>query len=498
MVLVRRDIWSLESGGPWDQYSLAYAKAVGVMQGRGATDPTSWSYQAAMHGTYRTPAEPDWNGCQHATWFFLPWHRMYIYWFERIVRSIIASEGGPDDWALPYWNYSKPSPSNTLPLAFRKATLPDGSANPLFVPDPHRDSTINAGGALPLSATSYSYAYSLTNFTWPPRPGFGGGQTPPVHFDSATGALENQPHNVIHDVVGGPTSGECDGGWMSDPNCAAQDPIFYLHHSNIDRLWVNWLYLGSGRANPTDPRWLNQSYNFFDEHGNSVTMKVSDVLTTAQLGYRYDDSPPGWGWWRRVPPMVRRVLPPEPVEKPEGGGVVAEHGPITLGPDPVTVNLEAPPALTKLVRSLHPKKGELAQNVDSQSRVLLTLSGIGFDQHPGVVYEIYVDLPEATSETDASTTPQFAGHVTFFGASHVHASEGAADEHHAAGLVHIYDITGLVEALDAHGQWSDKEVAVTFVPRGVSPPPDEAGVVKLSRAEPKSEAQIEKVALEVS
>ena len=78
---VRRDIWALETGtgdSPWDPVSLGYAKAIQTMQQRGANDPTSWSYQSAMHGTYRTPAEPLWNGCQHGSWFFLPWHRIYI------------------------------------------------------------------------------------------------------------------------------------------------------------------------------------------------------------------------------------------------------------------------------------------------------------------------------------------------------------------------------------------------------------------------------------
>src|SRR2546421_4971015 len=85
----RRDVWALENTQPWDPYSLAYARAVAEMQSRPANNPTSWTYQAAMHGTYSQTVEPDWNGCQHASWFFLPWHRMYIYWFERIVRSIV-------------------------------------------------------------------------------------------------------------------------------------------------------------------------------------------------------------------------------------------------------------------------------------------------------------------------------------------------------------------------------------------------------------------------
>jgi len=34
--------------------------------------------------------------------FFFSWHRMYLYWFERIVRRM----SGDDTWALPYWNWT--------------------------------------------------------------------------------------------------------------------------------------------------------------------------------------------------------------------------------------------------------------------------------------------------------------------------------------------------------------------------------------------------------
>ena len=54
--------------------------------------------------------------CQHQGWFFLPWHRMYLYFFERIVRAAVVEAGGPADFALPYWNYDKPFPGNTIPI----------------------------------------------------------------------------------------------------------------------------------------------------------------------------------------------------------------------------------------------------------------------------------------------------------------------------------------------------------------------------------------------
>ena len=84
---VRRNIWTLPSG---DQTVEDYAKAVAIMRSRPAADPTSWTYQAAMHGTHANAVQPLWNGCQHGTWFFLAWHRMFIYYFEQIVRAAVV------------------------------------------------------------------------------------------------------------------------------------------------------------------------------------------------------------------------------------------------------------------------------------------------------------------------------------------------------------------------------------------------------------------------
>src|SRR5262249_27419937 len=65
-----------------------YRTGVGVMKSRPLTDPTSWLYQANMHGTTAPPpAGALWNQCQHGSFFFLSWHRMYLYYFERIVRK---------------------------------------------------------------------------------------------------------------------------------------------------------------------------------------------------------------------------------------------------------------------------------------------------------------------------------------------------------------------------------------------------------------------------
>jgi tyrosinase len=100
-LFVRREIWNLERNNTWEPYTLSYAAAIAEMKSREfPNDPTSYAYQAAMHGTDATAGQgPDgvWNMCQHQSWFFLPWHRMYILWFEHIVREIVVSQGGPAD-----------------------------------------------------------------------------------------------------------------------------------------------------------------------------------------------------------------------------------------------------------------------------------------------------------------------------------------------------------------------------------------------------------------
>src|SRR5438270_12778731 len=83
-----------------------YAEGIRLMKARShedESDPLGWVYQSRMHGQPGAPewqpGQPkDWNQCQHGTWFFPPWHRMYLLQVERIIRSLV----GAPEWALPY------------------------------------------------------------------------------------------------------------------------------------------------------------------------------------------------------------------------------------------------------------------------------------------------------------------------------------------------------------------------------------------------------------
>ena len=71
----------------------AIRRGLAVMRARPLSDPTSWDFQVNIHATRDLSNPAVWNQCQHGNYFFLPWHRMYIYWFERILRD---ASGDPE------------------------------------------------------------------------------------------------------------------------------------------------------------------------------------------------------------------------------------------------------------------------------------------------------------------------------------------------------------------------------------------------------------------
>jgi tyrosinase len=450
-VFVRRDVSSLGSG---DQTLAAYAAAVGEMRRRGPSDPTSWTFQAAIHGTVQSPLSGQ-NQCQHATWFFVSWHRMYVYYFERIVRAAVIGAGGPSDWALPYWNYELGGANAAIPAAFRAPTT-SGQPNPLYVGK--RAPGINAGHQVPPAAASATFALSRPAYVGGAE--FGGGQTPVLfqQFQGPTGRLEQTPHNDMHMAVGGQT------GLMGDPDTAAEDPIFWLHHANIDRLWVLWNR--SGHANTTDPQWLNQPFSFFDEHGATVSLTAAGILdTVADLGYTYDQFVSG--------PPPSSPPPSGPAQPPAAAARFSES--LTRAPE-LVASLEHPLPLTGASASVELTFDQRATEAALAStgpapRVLLQIDNIAAERHPGTVYGVYVDLPaSASAEQEAAS---HVGNLSFFGVERAQDPHGDQPPH---GLSLTYDITDVVDREGSGGGWDTRPMTVTFIPLRLIAPEGEEPV----------------------
>jgi tyrosinase len=451
---VRRDVWGLSSDGPWHPTIEAYARGVAVLQGRPDTEPTGWAYQAAIHGLPPGQAGDAWlNQCQHFSWYFLPWHRLYLYYFENIVRAAIRSldevdEQTKQDWALPYWNYEGGAQSLSLPPAFCEETLPDGvTANPLRVEE--RKPGRNDGEAVDSAEASSADARLETRFSEPaPSGGFGGAPVWNHLWDDPNrfaGSLEGTPHGTIHGAIGG------SDGFMSYFETAGLDPIFWLHHSNIDRLWEVWLgeAHSTGNPQPGSP-WRTFEFDFHDADGSEVKAKAEDgVGSMGRLGYTYENTDPPAPTRRG---RRRRAMPTEPPESPPEL-VGATDAPVELTGSQAVVTFP----VTRPSGPMARRGGTLPE------RAFLTVEGIEGESHPGINYSVWVNLPD---DDDPDLDPEvfYAGLLSFFGIERT--GDVETDRPGGHGLRHSFDITAVVEELDDNDRWDPEAVKVTFSPVG--------------------------------
>jgi tyrosinase len=413
-----------------------YAKGVKAMMAKGADDPTSWTFQWYIHAVrndttkaaeitrvfgsasspHRTLATDTWSTCQahfepaNYAWF-LPWHRMFLYYFESIVRDAC----GDSSFTLPYWNYSDVN-QRSLPEQFRMQTDPTYAT--LYVDK--RKPSVNAGDPIDKGTTNDPLSTASLKKTDYLKGGVDNG----FCFD-----LDRTLHGAVHVGVGGPKN-------MGTIPWAAYDPIFWIHHCNIDRLWASWN--AAGRSNPSTTAWLNQTFNFSDKSGTEVSAKVGDFVGTTALGYEYDKLEP-------VTLSVAASGAPEILMKSTLGDDTVEDtaGPATLGSTPIEVKLV--PTSEKQGLRLDTLRG-------SDARTYLVLDGRTTDIEPGILYAVYLNLPQGMSGAAASA--YYVGTFNFFDVM-----PGMPMENQLS-----FDVTDVVNALLAQGPVDG--LTITIAPEG--------------------------------
>ena len=310
-----------------------YAKAVGDMKERPNSDPYSWNQQAGIHGsllstmddlqtkapalgfsqngdgtplTAQDVADGDTvlNNCTHYSSFwsgvlltgngdepsssipqdvtpnFLPWHRLYLQNHESVVREVLRQIGEPgwENWALPYWDYTKDA---HMPKLFRG----EGATGYSALYEPSRSVTLNSGGSLKslLEPRSDIIPMMMQDELGAPISAFEfqklGKKKALVktQFQTFSSHIQQVPHNNMHDIVGGLADGLTNKEFILDATndyansiwdiqgfadeirpavmsptsttapglmglvpAAASDPVFWVHHAFIDRIWSTW------------------------------------------------------------------------------------------------------------------------------------------------------------------------------------------------------------------------------------------------------------------
>lgn len=423
-------------------------------------DPMSLGYQSQVHGTFvekrnwprHKRRKALWRECAHNHWFFLPWHRAYLLEFEAVVRDHIRQLGGPaDEWGLPYWNYSDfeaDADRLGLPQPLRNPTLPDGvevpgvddgpdgtRPNPLF--NPTRDPQPGPGSDWALASDPLQRPH-FANQEDRAMISFGGGvlerpnDAALFHRADELGELDRQPHGSVHGHV---------GGTMSMFETAALDPVFWLHHCNVDRLWETFardlghgypFEDGVGTGTAAHRSWKGQKFRFLRPDGTVRTWTAPEVLDIGALGYAYQTT---------APPRLHQ--PPAPRPGSEDGRIGLDRNPPV--PEPVAEVGRIALAGEQDVEVAGGDVGNRDVGVDSfrpEARWVLRFEGIRAARPAVTSYRVHLGLPPG-ADASGQHGDHYAGLLSLFG---VHESSRDDGTSAGSGQSRALDVTAQVRA----------------------------------------------------
>lgn len=261
--LVTRRAWHTLTKAKKDQFALGVAR----LKALPASDRRNWFNLAKVHA----------DACRHANWWFPTWHTDYMLTYERSLQAVL----GDPTFALPYWDYFSANTANRkLPVEFRS---PATASNSLY--NATRSPSVNNGTAVvPLTLADWRFALSSTVYsTTDGTQSFAGYPVPHgMRFGAGGGTSETGFHNGTHVFVGGD---------MGQVPIAARDPLFLLHHCQVERVFQSWIAAGKTRAGyklPTSAAWLDEAFTMTGGNGKPVTMSTRQILAAAKAGVKYD------------------------------------------------------------------------------------------------------------------------------------------------------------------------------------------------------------------
>jgi tyrosinase len=261
----------------------------------------------------------DTNDEAHSLDAFLPWHRAYLLDLERELQLVDPAV------ALPYWRFDRPAPRLFSPDfvgAPSGAPSQSGGPPPALAPsNPLQSWTIDGTLGIdrhPLFADPRSS----------PAVFFNGQDVRPVvseirllQFAAENDldyAYEDLPDDEgelgFRDFIEGNPHGAAHvsfSGSIRSPGTAAGDPLFFLLHCNVDRLWAGWQFL-NGRFDGT----RQDTYFFRGAAGQPGSALIGHNLLDSMWPWNGDTAPPRPPTAPRMPfPVVPTAAAPGPAPR---------------------------------------------------------------------------------------------------------------------------------------------------------------------------------------
>ncbi|RWN88632.1 MAG: tyrosinase family protein [Mesorhizobium sp.] len=447
----------------------SYKRAVDAMLALDAKDGRNWFRQALIHVL----------DCPHDNWWFLPWHRGYLLNFENICREL----SGDDAFRLPYWDWTE-SPS--VPLAFFDDELNPGNARftegyvrfregaedmlkswwtgltteqlsqlsvrptPLTdvdsilaeldshfysgngARDPSKDAPDLADDAKANVKLAYiEGALSVGKFDQ-----FSSYKTNTHHDQGHQGTLESGPHGMVHYRTGGFM-----GAFLSPV-----DPIFWLHHANLDRLWDVWTRKQANANSAILPdkadidAFKNEPFLFFHgKDGAPLAKRCGDSLDLNGLGYAYE-------------PGSAESVAAAPVAPPANLTNVLFA--LNVGAD-LRSGFEASGAITGLSEALS------VVGDDSSSELFTRITLTPPSDAKDVSVRVYINCPYLSKFTPVDD-PHYVGTISFFSAMH-------RSQHHSNEVTVLLPLGVALKALGEQKELPRSAIKVQLIPIAENP-----------------------------
>ncbi|MGP9819580.1 tyrosinase family protein [Salinarimonas sp. NSM] len=452
--LVRRDVMGMSADDP---FFKDYADAVAAMhelQTSSPSDGRNWRAQALIHLNHCPHSgAPPYPGVAMP---FVHWHRWYIRYYEEICGTLI----GKSDFALPYWNWQ--AGIGQIPDPFYDVD----QLNVTFWNDPS-DAQSDNWGPDEVTTTGLRALAEGSGVKQGPRGGAFSDQNinsilAQTQFEQFTNLLEHSPHNTAHVIVGGSQ------GHMGD-GMSPLDPIFWLHHCNVDRLGAQWQAAGNVMP-PLDDDFSGQ---FVNGEGQPAPASSATALNITEMGYAYE-TPSGLIGGPATPMAMMSLFAAPAMVTQQLGGTAGDFRAEANATTDVTVDtrglgqtLFSPRSFRLLGATGEPRIGT------EPGRVLARLTNVMVPEEArGLTVNVFVNLPEAGPDTPP-TDPHYAGTFAFFMAGMTGHGNGHGGGH--GGTSYPVDITNALLSLARLGRLTDDAITLQVVPIPAQGQPADTG-----------------------
>ncbi|KAI9229520.1 MAG: hypothetical protein DHS80DRAFT_22282 [Piptocephalis tieghemiana] len=332
-VYVRKEVRELSSG----EFS-AFINA--IQQLKSGPSPTRYDRYAQVHLQHQREI--------HGNPFFLPWHRQFTLEFERELQRINPSV------SVPYWNWSLDAARPETSPVLQDDMMGGNSFGQCLTSGPF------AGWQRPYPSPGclrrrYSQGSSIGAFANPSIINVITARS--TEYDEFRRSIEMGPHAGPHNGIGADMAG------MQSP----ADPLFFLHHSFVDKIWYDW------QVSREDNMYkFSGTYN-----GNAVTaddelifypgIRVRDIMDIRSLCYSYTGSSSGPAPQAQgdaqsdaqgESELVRRALIRR-ADAPSGNTAK-----VALNIGSVTSDISN--RLTKIMKLTHEEVTDIAQKIDEE------------------------------------------------------------------------------------------------------------------------------------